>query len=114
MIHFWRGENGHWECAYDPEDKEVARLEALVEGMDANDILGCYIDSAQIIARKAGLMQTAWDRGHGVQEDGLGTVFPYGSFAVPVPETADDAVEVRKMRDSVILKERKRFRRRVP
>lgn len=113
MIHIWRGEDGHWTCAIDESDRECARLEALAERMEPNDVLGCYIDSAQIVARKAGLMQTPWDRLGGLGDDGLGTIFPHGPFTVPVPETAEDKIEVARMLAYWRETQRKPKRRRI-
>ncbi len=89
MIYFWRGDDGHYAFATDREDRELARLRALEEGMDPSAELGCMTDTAQIAARKAGLMVTPWERGQKPGspgwEDGLGTVFPFGPFCVPAP-----------------------------
>lgn len=106
MIYFWRGDDGHYAMAIDREDREVARLQALEDGMDEASMLNCMTDTAQIAARKAGLMVTPWDRGlrkmdcWGPLEDGKGTIFPYGPFCVPAPlgvaEMEDEVAHVRR------------------
>lgn len=81
MIYFWPTTDGDFTMVTDAEDREIARLWALDEGMSAADTLGCMLDSTQMAARKAGLFTNDWDRGG----DGRGAIFPNGPFCVPAP-----------------------------
>jgi hypothetical protein len=102
MIYFWPGENGHFAWAVDPEDEEKARLADILENWEPGSNLGIMMDHSQVVARHAGLMQNAWDRGVRTPpiEDGLGYLFPSGPFSVAVPETADIDKEAMKRREN--------------
>jgi hypothetical protein len=86
MIYFWPTEDGDFTMVTDAEDREVARLWALEEGMSPDDMLDCMLDSTQMAARAVGLFQWSADLIPGKEwTNKPRSVFPYGPFCVPTP-----------------------------